>query len=519
MHDRGRPVPATISAFSFLMSTMLLPRPERLTSGIVMNKSLPAGSCDPACRGKKGEDHTCGTDHMSAKRPFFESIKHYVSSPEKLKGELIRPFQSFFSKEASSSILLIAITSLAFLWANSPWASTYHRFWETKLSLSIGDYSIAKSLRHWIDEGLMTVFFFIVGLEIKREVMVGELASLKKALLPVGAAIGGMLLPAGIFAAINHGESTITGWGIPMATDIAFALGALSLFGRRIPLGLRVFLSAFAIADDLGAVLIIALFYTQEIALSFLGLAVAVLALLALANYLWVRHALVYALLGIALWSALLFSGLHATVAGVVVALFIPARGKYETDRFVREVEKYLGNIECPPDGCGFTILLNEKHLNSVQSIEVACHNVETPLQRLEHSLHPWVAFLIVPLFGLANAGFTLGKIDLPLAMTSPLTLGIAGGLLLGKPLGIILFSYLFVRARAASLPTGVTWVHILGAGLLGGLGFTMSLFIAGLSFADASLLDYAKMGILGGSILSGLLGMILFRFLSREKK
>ena len=301
-----------------------------------------------------------------------------------------------------------------------------------------------------------------------------------------------------------------------MATDIAFALGALYLLGNRVPMGLRVFLSAFAIADDLGAVLVIALFYTQEIVLPALAAALGIVLLLALVNAAWVRSALVYAVLGIALWLAVLASGLHATVAGVLLALFIPARGMYDTDRFVQEVNRYLGDISCSEDKCGFTILMDQKHLNAVQSIEVACHHVETPLQRMEHGLQPWVAFLIVPLFGLANAGFSLLDIDLRAAAASPLTLGIAAGLFFGKPVGITLFSWLFVKLRLASLPSGVAWPHIVSAGMLGGLGFTMALFIGGLSFTEPLLLDYAKLGILAGSILSGIAGMtVLFRIIA----
>jgi NhaA family Na+:H+ antiporter len=454
---------------------------------------------------------------MSSRKKVLDAIIGNLKSPEALKGQLIRPFRSFFRLEASSSILLIITTSLAFVWANLPGlGQTYHHFWETDLSLSLGTLSITKSLRHWIDEGLMTIFFLLVGLEIKREVLVGELATVKKALLPVGAAIGGMLFPALIFVAFNHGTPTIHGWGIPMATDIAFALGALYLLGNRVPMGLRVFLSAFAIADDLGAVLVIALFYTQEISLPALAAAAGIIAILALSNAAWVRSALAYAVLGIALWLAVLASGLHATVAGVILALFIPARGMYDTDKFKQEVNHYLADITCSDDKCGYTILMDQKHMNAVQSIEVACERVETPLQRMEHGLQPWVAFLIVPLFGFANAGFSVMDIDISAALSSPLTLGVATGLFLGKPLGITLFSWLFVRSKLASLPAGVAWPHILSAGMLGGLGFTMALFIDGLSFTAPLLLDYAKLGILAGSILSGIAGMsLLYRTIS----
>lgn len=446
-------------------------------------------------------------------------FREYLLKPEKLRAGLIKPFHLFFEAEASSSVLLICAIVIALLWANSPFGAAYHHFWESELSIGLGGYSVVKSLREWINEGLMAIFFFIVGLEIKREVSTGELASLKKALLPVGAALGGMIFPALVYFAFNHGTPTVHGWGIAMATDIAFALGALFILGKKIPLGLRVFLSALAIADDLGAVVVIALFYTETIALSSLALALVAVTLMVIANLLWVRRTLVYALLGIGLWFSLLGSGIHATVAGVLVAMCIPARGKYDTDRFLGEVGKYLGEFHCPPDGCGHSILLDEKHRDAVQAIELACHDVETPLQRLEHSLHPWVAYLVIPVFALANAGLTVGTIDVAQALTSPVTLGVALGLLFGKPMGIVLFSYLFTRKDLSSLPAGVTWPHIIGAGILGGIGFTMSLFITSLSFRDPLMLDFAKVGILIASFVSGIVGIAFLHVFSMSRK
>ena len=449
----------------------------------------------------------------------FEKIKHYATSPDKIVQELVRPFRTFFGNEASSSILLIGATLLAVAWTNSPFGYTYHRFWETSLSFSVGDASITRTLRQWIDEGLMAVFFFAMGLEIKREILVGELSSLKKALLPVGAALGGMLLPAVIYALVNKGLPTSTGWGIPMATDIAFALGALFILGKRIPLGLRVFLAALAIADDLGSVIVIALFYSSGISLHYLFISCLFLLLIAVANLLWIRVTLIYAILGVGLWGTVLASGLHATIAGVVVALFIPATGRYDTDMFLRNVSKHLGAFSCPPAGCGPSILKDERHLSSVHSIELACHHVETPLQRLEHALHPWVAFLVVPFFALANMGLTVVNLDLSRTLLSPLTFGIAAGLLFGKPIGISTFSYLFVRAGFASLPRGVSWPQIFGVSVLGGIGFTMSLFISGLSFRDPLLLDHAKLGILTGSTVSGMIGLAVLFYLTPRRK
>jgi len=365
----------------------------------------------------------------------------------------------------------------------------------------------------------MAVFFFTVGLEIKREMLVGELASFRKAFLPVAAAFGGMLCPAAFFFLFTRGTPYISGWGIPMATDIAFALGALAVLGKKIPLSLRVFLSAFAIADDLGAVMVIALFYTEQIVWSYLIIALMIVVGLAVANYLWIRWTLVYALLGIILWFVILGSGLHATIAGVVVSMFIPARGKYDTDIFLKKMNQFMGEFECPPDGCGFSILLNPKHQNAVQSIELACHDVETPLQKLEHLLHPWVAFGVIPIFALANGGLTLGQMDILKGLTDPLTLGIMSGLMIGKPVGITLFSYIALKTRLASFPMGITWPHIIGAGFLGGIGFTMSLFIANLSFSTQEMLAYSKFGILVGSVLSGLIGLGVLVYISRSRR
>ncbi len=359
----------------------------------------------------------------------------------------------------------------------------------------------------------MAFFFFTVGLEIKREMLVGELASLRKALLPASAALGGMLFPSLIFIYFTYGTAMAKGWGIPMATDIAFALGALAVLGRSIPVGLRVFLSAFAIADDLGAVLVIALFYTKTITLHYLLISLLFVGGLALANFFWVRHTLVYAILGTGLWLAILGSGIHATVAGIIVAMFVPARAKYDTDKFLSEVSTHLNEFQCEPAGCGHSILLNERHLNAVQSIELAAHHAETPLQRLEHSLHPWVAFVVIPFFALANAGVSFAGMDILNALLSPLTLGVSLGLLLGKPLGITLLSFLTVKTGLASLPSGVRWSHIVGASILGGIGFTMSLFIMGLSFSDETLIDQSKFGILAGSLASGVIGLAFLRF------
>jgi NhaA family Na+:H+ antiporter len=422
---------------------------------------------------------------------------------------IIESFERFFQKSVRGSYPLFIAALAALLWANlSP--GSYHGVWETQFSFSLGPFHMTKPLQHWIDEALMSVFFFTVGLEIKREILVGELASFKQALPPIAAALGGMLFPAVIYLIFNYDTPAAKGWGIPMATDIAFSLAVLAALRDRVPAGLRIFLSAFAIADDLGAVLVIAIFYTETIVLQNLLLAVLALAGLALANILWIRSALVYALLGITVWLAVLGSGIHATVAGVMVAMFIPAKAKYKTDTFVRKVNAYLDRFQCKSDDCSRTIPLNKNHLDAVLAIEEACYDVATPLQRLEDSLQSWVALLILPLFALANAGLVLTDIEISRALLNPVTLGIVLGLVLGKPLGISTLTYAAFKTFNAPLPSGVLWRHIIGASMLGGIGFTMSLFISGLCFASGPLAGIAKLGIITGSLMSALSGLVV---------
>jgi NhaA family Na+:H+ antiporter len=431
--------------------------------------------------------------------------------------QLAKPFERFFKEAVSGSYPLFLASLMALVWANLSIAS-YHSLWHTELTFSLGHFHITKTLVHWVNEALMSLFFFTVGLEIKRELLVGELASPKRALLPIAAALGGMLFPAIIYMTLNFGTPASRGWGIPMATDIAFSLAVLAIVGKSVPFGTRVFLSAFAIADDLGAVLVIALFYTQTLAWDYLLLSILFLAGLAIANMLWVRSTLLYAFLGIGLWFTILGSGIHATVAGVLVAIFIPARGRYDTQTFLKKVKAYLDDFECDPDACGYSVLLNQEHLNDIRGIEEACHDVETPLQRLEYTLDPWISLVILPLFALGNAGLLLKGLDIANAILHPVTLGIFLGLVLGKPTGIFLFTYLASRIFKAPLTSPVTWGHILGASMLGGIGFTMSLFISGLSFSSTQFLELSKLGIILGSLVSGVLGMFLLRLGSSVK-
>lgn len=415
--------------------------------------------------------------------------------------------------EASGSILLLLCTVVALTWANSPWARTYFSLWQTKLAIGLGNLVLAKPLLSWINDGLMAVFFFIVGLEIKREVLVGALASRRRAALPLAAALGGMLVPAGLYIALNIGGAGASGWGIPMATDIAFALGVLALLGSRIPPALKVFLTALAITDDIGAVLVIALFYTAGISWPGLAIGAGFLILLVAANRAGVRHPLVYGLLGVGLWLALLKSGVHATAAGVLVAMTIPARARIDTEEFLARSRAILDRFKHADKREEQVLTIRERQA-ALQALESACEHAETPLQRLERALHPWVTFAILPLFALANAGVVLGSYP-PSAWTHPVTLGVIVGLVVGKPLGITLFAWLAVRSGLAAMPPGVTWRGICGAGWLGGIGFTMSLFIAGLAFGDIPLLSVAKVGILTASLIAGVAGWMLLRGIS----
>lgn len=431
--------------------------------------------------------------------------------------KILFPFQKFIEAEASSGILLLFSTVFALVWANSPWSGEYVGLWHTKISISFGSFVLEKDLIHWINDGLMSLFFFVVGLEIKREMLVGELASSRKAALPIAAALGGMLIPAGIYTALNIGKIGAQGWGIPMATDIAFALGILALLGNRVPLGLKVFLAALAIVDDLGAVLVIALFYTAEISWIALATGAGLLVFLIAANIAGIRHPLIYFLLGGGVWLAFLKSGVHATVAGVLVAMTIPTRARLNTDDFLGKGRALLKEIE-QAGISGEYEPLKEGQRAAIQALESAIEHVEMPLERLERVLHPWVTFAILPFFALANAGVAMGS-DFTEALTSSVSLGIVTGLVFGKQLGITIFSWLAVRIGIAALPDRVNWLQIYGVGWLGGIGFTMSLFIAGLALGSNQLLSSAKLGILTASLIAGIAGLIFLKKVSTLPK
>ena len=420
---------------------------------------------------------------------------------------LLRPFQSFFKTEAAGGIVLMAAAVVALVWANSPFAGAYTDLWATYVTVGAGAFEISKPLLLWVNDGLMAIFFFVVGLEIKREVLTGELAEPRKAALAIAAALGGMAVPALLYTAVTLGTDRAVGWGIPMATDIAFALGVLALLGSRAPLALKVFLTAVAIVDDLGAVVVIALFYTAEVKVGALVLSLALVGLLAVLNRLGVQRPSVYGLIGLVAWVAMLKSGVHATIAGVLVALTIPATRRIDETAFFERASAMLERFRA-----GLTpgnAVPDADQMHAVHSLEQACEDVEPPLERLEHGLHGLVAFGIMPVFALANAGVAFGA-DLGALATDTVALGIALGLIVGKPLGVMTLAFVSVKLGLAALPAGVTWRHLLGVSFLTGIGFTMSIFIANLAFGAGPLLDSAKLGILVASIASGVLGALM---------
>jgi NhaA family Na+:H+ antiporter len=420
----------------------------------------------------------------------------------------LRPMQRFIERSEAGGIVLMVATLVALVLANSPLAESYNALLHTEIGITVGTFELQETVAHWVNDGLMVIFFFLVGLEIKREVRVGELSNVRAALLPILAATGGAITPAIIYTLINYGGPGAPGWGVPMATDIAFALGCLALLGSRVPFSLKVFLAAIAIADDLIAVLVIALFYSSTINFTALGFGLFFLVLLMLGNIFGIRSTLFYAMLGLLVWFEFLQSGIHATIAGVLIAWTIPARNRIDASTFLKQSQSLLdcfARSKYEPT----RMLTDEAQQTAVIALEEACQDVQAPLQKMEHSLHMWVAFIILPVFALANAGVTL-SLDSLRGDTSLVALGIIVGLVLGKPIGIIGSVWLMVRSGITTLPPGVTWRHIIGLGCLGGIGFTMSLFVATLGFGEGELLGAAKIGILCASVIAGSLGAFL---------
>lgn len=420
----------------------------------------------------------------------------------------IRPIQAFASVEASGGIVLLAGAIVALIWANSPWQDQYFEFWNTELAIDLHLFSIEHSLGHAVNDGLMAIFFFVVGMEIKRELVHGELASPRKAALPVAAAFGGMLVPALIFTFWNFGGDGAKGWGIPMATDIAFAVGVLSVIGKRVPFPLKVFLLALAVADDLGAIVVIAVFYTEQIALEPSLWAIGILIAIVAANRAGIRSTEVYFALGICLWAAVLKSGIHATVAGVVLAMLTPSKPYYSDGEFEESAQDLLARYyEARAAGDA------DRAQQALSQLETLTQGTESPLDRLEHKLAPWSSYVIVPIFALANAGVALSGDMVSNAVNSPVTLGVAMGLVVGKPIGILLAAWLSVRVGLAQFPRGVNLHHMVGVGLLAGIGFTVSLFVTGLAFTDPLLVDEGKVGILAASTFAGIIGFTYLWF------
>ncbi len=417
-------------------------------------------------------------------------------------------FEWFVHSEVTGSVLLVSAALVAMGLANSAWSGTYSDLLHTYIGISWGDATFKLTLHHWVNDGLMVIFFFVVGLEIKRELVVGELSSLDKASLPVAAALGGMAVPALIYAALNAGGAGADGWGIPMATDIAFALGVLAIFGRRVPIGLKVFLTAVAIADDLGAVAVIAIFYTERVNLVALALAVVLLAVLLAAIRLRVRRTGFLLILMIAVWLGVFASGIHATVAGILLAMVIPVRPQVNVRRFVDEAEAFLETVKRRQEDHD-CIITDREQLEAVEFVHTRSHETLPAGLMLERSLHPIQVWLILPLFALANAGVTIDSHILE-ALDNPISLGILLGLAVGKPLGIVVLAWLAVKARLGALPAGVTWSQIVGVGCLAGIGFTMSLFITDLAFADEAMTNGAKLGTLMASLLSAAVGVAI---------
>ena len=421
---------------------------------------------------------------------------------------LLSPVERFLSIEASSGIVLLLAAVVAMIWANSPWRSSYEGLLHAPIGLQVGGWSFERDLHFWINDGLMVVFFFVVGLEIKRELTGGELSEVRRAALPVFAALGGMLVPAGIYLLFNAGTPASTGWGVPMATDIAFAVGVLALLGKRVPPALRILLLALAVIDDVGAILVIALFYSSSFSFSGLLVAGAGIAIIIMMQNLGVRLAWAYVPPALVTWAGVYATGVHPTIAGVIIGLLTPARAWLGRDRFVHHASAAVEAVRGDDlDEDGRRLHSRLEHLN------IARREAVSPVERLQHALHGWVAFGIMPLFAIANAGVHLGAARLDGGGRATL-LGVLLGLVLGKPIGVMTFSWLAVRARAAVLPAGVRWSGVLVVGFVAGIGFTMALFIASLAFPGGALIDVAKIGILAASTVAAVVGLVYGRLL-----
>ncbi len=422
----------------------------------------------------------------------------WLGSDRFLPRTVARPITRFLHIEASGGIVLFAAAVAALVWVNSPWKAGYHSLWDTEVALQVGGHHLVEDLRHWVNDGLMALFFFVIGVEIKNELTTGELKHPAKAAVPIAAAVGGMVVPAALYLAISGGGDPSAGWGIPMATDVAFALGALALLGPRIPHELKVMLLALAIVDDVGAIVVIAIFYSSDLALGWLAAAVAGLVLVVVLRQARVRYLPVYALLAIGIWWATFESGIHATIAGVALGLLTPARpllGQPEADRIADE-------------------LSNDSDVTAaeVRDLSFQLREAVPMTDRLLNALHPWTSYLVIPLFALANAGVELSSDRLGDAATSRVTIGVVVGLVLGKAIGVAGGIALVTRSGIGSLPDAVTRRHIIGLALVAGIGFTVSIFVSGLAFDDPTLVDDAKVGVLVASTVAAAAGIAVLR-------
>lgn len=440
---------------------------------------------------------------MSAKRAKPDDAELLPDEPIQ---KVVKPVVKFLYVEAASGVVLLLATAMALFLANSPWSSEFLQFWKTPLGLEVGEFQLRHSLQHWINDALMAIFFFVIGLEVKREIAVGELREFNKAILPVAAAIGGMIFPAGIYLALQWGEPTSRGWGIPMATDIAFVVGCMAVLGSRIPHGLRVLILTLAIADDIGAILVIAIGYTEELHFNWLLVGAGAIVVVLISSRLGIRSFLVYGIIGVVVWFGFHESGVHATIAGVILGLLTPAKRYLPEGLFGqllnRAQDLLHGNWES-----------ESERTAEIRAVRKATREVVSPLEYLENRLHPWVSFGVMPLFAFANAGVKIELEDLGSAVSIAIVLG----LVVGKPAGVFLLSWLAVKPGWAKLPSGVTWPILFAGGCLAGIGFTMALFIAGLALSGDDL-DVAKVGVLAGSLVSAVLGMVLLLILSRPE-
>ena len=420
------------------------------------------------------------------------------------------PIKHFIKLESSSSIILFFVSIIAIVWANSSFGNLYEELWNHKFTIGFADTSfhLSKPLILWINDGLMAIFFFVIGLEVKREILLGELTTLRKAALPLFAAVGGMVGPVLVFLLLNSGKTGLDGWGIPMATDIAFTLGILKILGKRVPLGLKIFLTAFAIVDDIGAVLVIAIFYSANIQWDLITYALILVSFVGVLSYKRIYSKYLFFVVGFIVWILFLKSGIHPTIAGILMAFTIPIYRKIDVKDFKSEVSSQLKVIE---KHTSENDLLTKKQIQAIDALEGINEQVNSPLQHLEHTLHGWVSYVIMPIFALANAGVVLNFASI--GDSSHLTMNIALALIFGNTIGILGLSLLAVKLKLADLPKGVNIQQLVGVSLLGGLGFTMSLFIVNLAYTDANFIVASKMGVIIGSLIAGVLGYLVLRF------